>query len=243
MFNLFKLVLAGSISVVLLSACGGGGGGGDSAPAAQTSTAPTPVTSFALQAGYKARLASGSVGNYVVSGTCSGTMKATASSPSSSTFESATALAITTTLTMSVTNCTPASQAVTAVSYIDSNYNPLGSSIAGTEYAKFLTVPSPLPTSVKIGDTAIYGTEAVYTDSSKQTSKGQRTFSYVVEQDGTSTTTAIVNLITKDTNTSNQLLVTAQSRARITADGTITPVTIDVQYSTTSTNHFIYTAN
>ena len=241
MSNLFKLVLVSSIGAAVLSACGGGGG--DSTPAAQTPIAPTPVTSFALQAGYKARLASGSTVNYLVSGTCTGSARGSASAPNATTFEGSSALAVTTTLTISFTNCTPTSTAVTSLTYIDSNYSLLGSSVAGTYYGKFLTIPSPLPTSVKVGDTAVYGTETLYTDSSKQTSKGQRTYSYVIEPDGTSTTTAIANLILKEFNSANQLLITGQSRARITADGTITPVSMDLQSSTTSTNHFVLTAN
>jgi len=236
MSHFFKLVLVGSISAAILSACGGGGGGGDSMPV-------TPITSFALQAGYKARIASGSVVNYSISGPCTGSMRSSASTPSASTFEGAPALAVTTTSTVTFTNCTPTSSATTSLAYIDSNYSLLGSSVAGAYYGKFLTIPSPLPTSVKIGETAAYGTETLYTDSSKQTFKGQRTYSYVIEPDGTSTTTAIVNLIFKEFNSANQLLITGQSRARITADGMITPLSIDLQSSTTSTDHFVLTAN
>lgn len=238
MSNFFKMVLAGSIGAALLSACGGGGG--DSAPAAQT-----PVTAFALQAGYKARLASGSTVNYAITGTCTGSARGSASTPSASTFEGAAALAITATVTVSMTSCNQASGASTSITYYDANYNLLGSSTPGTNYGKFLTVPSPLPTSVKIGDTAIYGTESLYLDSSKQTSKGQRTYTYVVEKDGTSTTTAIANLILKEYDAHSNLVVTAQSRARITADGTLTPVSLDIQYSTAFSSappHLIYTA-
>ena len=63
--------------------------------------------------------------------------------------------------------------------------------------------------------------------------------SYVVEAD--TANTAIVNLISKAYNTANQPLFTQQGRYRIAADGTLSVMTIDIQYSTTSTTHLIYT--
>lgn len=68
---------------------------------------------------------------------------------------------------------------------------------------------------------------------------GSRVFSYVVEADTLST--AIVNVIAKDYDTSNQLILTQQSRYRIAADGKLTSTSIDAQYSTTSTSHFVLT--
>lgn len=217
----------------VLFGCGGGGSG---------ASGPI-VTSFPLQSGYKARVASGSVTNYTISGTCSGSATVSVSAPTADTFEGAPALSATGTSTMNFANCTPSSIAATSTSYYDSNYNSLGHSTVGTEYGKFLTVPSPVPTSVKIGDTAVVGTETIYTDSTKTTTKGQRTRSYVIEADGASTSTAIVNLITRDFNTANQLLFTDQNRYRIVANGALTPVSEDVQYSTTSTTHLVLTAN
>ena len=90
-----------------------------------------------------------------------------------------------------------------------------------------------------MGDTAVYATLTTYTDSTKTVTTGQRILSYVVEAD--TADTAIVNLISKGYNTSNQLLFTQQSRLRISASGALTAVSIDVQYSTTSTNHLVYT--
>ena len=53
-------------AVATLSLSGCGGGGGDSG----TTIA---VTSFPLQAGYKARISAGSADNFSISGTCTGT--------------------------------------------------------------------------------------------------------------------------------------------------------------------------
>jgi len=234
--NFMRLSVVVTLSVAFLSACGGGG---SSTPIVATQA----VTSFPLQSGYKSLVAAGKSNNLTVSGTCSGSATRSVSTPSAGTFEGSLELAVTSTLTLNLTNCTPASSASTSVQYYDSNYVPIGHTASGVEYGKFLTIPNQLPTSVKIGDTAVYGAETIYSDSIKQTLKGQRNISYVIEQDGSSTSTSIVNLITKDLNTINQLLFTQQSRYRIVADGTLSLVSIDVQYSTTSSNHLVYTAN
>jgi len=151
-------------------------------------------------------------------------------------------LAVTITVTISLTNCTLASIASTSIGYYDSNYNPLGYSASGEEYAVFPTTPTPLPTSVKVGDNAIYGTTTIYTDNTKQTQTGERTLSYVIEADGSSSSSVIANLITKEYNTANQLLYTEQDRYRLAANGTVSPVSKDMQYSATSSIHFLLTA-
>jgi len=216
--------------VVLISGCGGGGDSG---------SATVSTMSFPAQAAYRARVAAGSTDNFTVSGTCAGTATYTDGVATASTFEGVTGFAASTTVSINLTNCTPATSAVSGTSYYDSNYSPLGDSIPGVEYAKFVTAPPPLPTTVKVGDTAVYATFALYTDSTKATTTGQEVLSYVVEAD--TATTAVVNLISKEYNTSNQLLSTQQSRYRIAADGTLTTLSIDVQLSTTSTTHIVLT--
>lgn len=199
----------------------------------------TAVTSFPLQAGYKARISAGSADNFTISGTCTGTANVTNSAATAATFEGVAGYAAPQTVTVKLTNCTPASNAVTGTSYYDSSYTPLGSTIPGVEYSKFLTQPPAIPVSVKVGDTAVYATLNTYTDSTKTTSTGQRILSYVIESDTSST--AIANLISKQYNAANQLLFTQQAKYRVTADGALTILSIDVQYSTTSTNHLVYT--
>ena len=215
----------------LLVGCGGGGG---------SSSNVTPVTSFQLQSGYKKLIANGASWNLSISGTCTGSGTISTSAPGAATFEGASALSTTETLSTSFTNCTPASHAITALNYYDSNYNPLGFSTVGMDYAVFQTpLPSPLPTSVSVGNTGVFGTLTVYTDSTKTTSTGTRIISWAIES-GT-TTTAVVNVIGKGYNTSSQLLFTQQTRYSIDASGTLTLISIDVQDSTTSTNHLVFT--
>jgi hypothetical protein len=218
-------------TVALLAGCGGGGG--DSV-GVTVSTAAFPV-----QAGYTARTVAGATDNFTISGTCTGTATLTSSASTASTFESVAGFSTTETLTAQFTNCTPASQASISTSYFDSVYTPIGSSTVGTEYAVLLTAATPIPVSVHVGDTAIYATLTTYTDSTKTVTTGQRVLSYVIEADTAST--AIVNVIAKGYNATGQLLFTEQTRYRIALNGTLTIVTIDVQHSTTSTSHFVYT--
>jgi hypothetical protein len=220
------------LSVVVagvLSACGGGGG---DAPAA------TPVTTYPLLTGYRALAASGHTESYSVSGTCSGIANFAASPSSAAVFEGASAFGSTSTLTVSFTGCTVASIAQTSQTFFDANYTLLGTSSTGA-YGALLAPAVPFPTSVKVGDTAVYGSLAVYTDSTKTVTAGKVDLSYVVEPD--TSTTAVVTLISKGYNTSNQLLITQQTKHRIAADGTLTPVSIDLQFSTVSNNHFVLT--
>lgn len=96
-----------------------------------------------------------------------------------------------------------------------------------------------LPASVKAGDTGLLGTETVYTDSSKAVLAGKVDFSYVVASD--TATTAMVTLILISYNASNQPLLTQQAKYRISGDGTLTIVSNDLQFSTTSTTHLLLT--
>jgi hypothetical protein len=233
MSNFMKLACASVVSAAFLSGCGGGGG---------DSSAVTPaVTLFALQAGYMAGAGRASAGTETISGSCSGLLTFSNTAASPATFEGTPALAVSGSSTITLTNCTPASNTSSSISYYDSNYTPLGHSYSSGTYGKFLTAPSSLPASVKVGDTAISGTETIYTDSTKSTVQGQRVRSYLIEADGTSTSTAIANLILKDFNASNQLLLTQQQRYRMATNGTLNYLNSDLQYSTTSSVHLIFT--
>lgn len=229
--NLAQIIILGT-TVTVLAGCGGGGDSG---------IAGSGATTFALQAGYQARIKAGAVDNYTLSGTCAGTATISTGAPTTATFEGVAGFAVAQTVTLNSTNCTPATNAVSATVYLNASYAPLGTSIPGMRYEKFLTAPPSLPVSVKVGDTAVLATLTVYADSTKATVTGQRVLSYVIETDGSSTSTALVNVIAKDYNAASQPLSTTQSRSRIAVDGTLTPTTIDIQNSTTNTNHLVLT--
>ena len=222
----FQLGLA-----AILSGCGGGGGDSGDQNASNAS--------FPLFAANKTRALTGSIDNFSISGSCSGTATITNAPVVAASFEGTTGYAGTQTTTLSFTSCNQLSGAATGTQYFDQNYTMIGFNIPGQEYAKLATAPTPVPEAVRVGDTAVFATLNTYQDSTKTTPKGQRQVSYVIESD--TSTTAIANLITKGYNTSGQLLYTNQTRYRLSTVGTLSIISIDVQYSTTSTLHLIFT--
>lgn len=231
LISVTSIVLATS----LLVGCGGGGGStGSAAPVAST-------LAFPLQSGYHTLVANGLTKSFTISGTCSGSgNKSSSPANTAATFEGASALASTSTTTMSFTNCTPASVASTSTVYSDTNYNPRGFNSVGVNYAVYLT-PLVIPATVSVGNTAVLGTQTLYTDSTKSASGGRVDQSFVVEADTAST--AIVNLISKVYNASGILTGTEQDRYRISSVGTLTPTVFDIQYSNGSTTHLVLTFN
>lgn len=222
--------LVAVITALALAACGGGGG----------STSPSNTSNtYPLRSGYQNLISQSEINSYSISGTCTGTATETRSAATAATFEGIAGVSTTTTLTGTYSNCTPATFAGTSLSYYDTNYKPLGSTIPGTDYAVYTV--SDLPISVKVGDTAQFGSADVYSSNTKQVKTGTRALSYAVEADSGST--AIINLIAKGYNASNQLLYTQQNRYRINTSGQLTAVSRDIQYSTTSTSHMVWTKN
>jgi hypothetical protein len=224
--NLLILVM----SAVLTACGGGGGGGGASGPVASTNT-------FDIRAGHARLTANGFSTTLVVSGTCSGTFSLTSGPATTNTvFEGAAALSRSSVASLTVSNCTPASNVGTTTSYFDSNYAPLGYAIVGGDYGVWTSTPS-LPNSARVGDVAVVGTVNKYTNSTKSTSAGTQENSYVIEAD--TATTAIANLISKQYNAAHTLTSTEQDRYRVAADGSLTLISIDIQYANGSTTHLV----
>ena len=200
----------------------------------------TSAASFALQRAYQTRVVAGATDTMTVSGTCSGAATIVAGTPQAVTFEGAAAVRTTQTSTLTLTNCTPSTLVITDQLYLDASSTPLGASQVGLDYAKFSAAPTPWPVSVKVGDTGTIATFTTYRNDTKAMITGRRVMTYVVEAD--STTTAIVNVISKSYNTTDQLLLNKQERYRIDSAGTLELLSIDVQYSITSTVQLVYTS-
>jgi hypothetical protein len=225
-----------SIAVV---ACGGGGGGSTGGGGG----VPPPVVStlsFPLLSGVQTIFANGFSKSFTISGSCSGTGNTTkAPANTATTFEGQSALSGTQSYTLSFTNCAPATQTHTATRYFNSsNYYPLGSNMIGVRYGVFLTPPS-LPASVIVGDTGVFGSETLWTDSTKATGNGRVDLIYVIEPDTSST--AIFNVISRTYNVSSILTVTQQERYRMNSTGALTPISLDLQYANGSTTHLVWT--
>jgi hypothetical protein len=227
-----------TFSAVVLTACGGGGGGGGSA---STTSAPViSANSFNFLSGYQRSTAAAANENYTISGTCNGTSTQTRTAASNSTtFESRPALSSVSVSTRQLTNCTPASSADTETNFYNpSTYAPFGSSIVGGDYGVYGA--TNIPVTVRVGDAGVIGTETLYTNSAKSSISGRNDISFVIEPD--TATTAIANIIVKVydfTFGSYSLTSTQQIRYRMAADGTLTAISIDVQFA--NGNRLIYT--
>ena len=103
------------------------------------------------------------------------------------------------------------------------------------------SLPTPIPASVRVGDTAQISVLNVYTDSTKSTLHSRHEMSYIIEQDTAST--ALFNLITKAYGAQNLLIATQQTRFRIASDGSLSLISIDLQYSAPSMMHLVMTKN
>ncbi len=215
---------------LLLAACGGGGGGGSSGPKASTNT-------FDVKSGWVRLVANGFTKNLTISGTCTGTYSSTNSpAATGATFEGASVLSNTSVDTMTLTNCSPASTVNTETDYYDSNYMPVGYSVLGGDYAVWTTTAT-LPTAARVGDASVIGTANIYSDNTKTTRTGKQDATLVIESD--TETTAIANIVLKYYTAADVLKQTQQRRFRIAADGTLTLISIDIQFANGSTTHLI----
>ena len=227
-----KVIVIGCLAAAMLSSCGGGGGGGG------TGTV-TSTLSFPWRSGNTASVINGSSIDFTVSGTCSGTANITLSTPIPATFETVTGYSVANTAYINLTNCNPPYFYSTSTDYYDSNYVPLGTISSSGEYGVFTTQPV-IPVTVKVGDAGTIGTINLYTDSTKVFSTGYEAISYVIEPD--TADTAIVNVIYKSYDLSGILTSIEQDRSRIMADGTLIPVSADIQAVNGSTTHFVFSA-
>ena len=140
-----------------------------------TSTRPVGATlKFALLQAYKARLAAGSTERFTVTGSCSGTATLSETAPASANFEGSTVQATTQTALLNLTNCTPATSAVTGTNYYDVNSLLLGAATPGLEYAKVTGAAVALPAQVQVGDTGTLATLNLYTDNTTAVATGRR---------------------------------------------------------------------
>jgi hypothetical protein len=197
--------------------------------------------SFPVRSGYKAFLTTERHRTFVITGTCSGSgSKSTTPATTAATFEGIQGFSATTTTALTFSNCTPSTSNTTTVSYFDSNLNPLGFSTVGGRYGAYRTSPS-IPISGTVGDAGQYGVQVLYTDNTKQVTKGMNIQSYVMEYD--SPETAIANLVTTMIDSTGAVFAVEQDRYRVASDGTLTPLSADIQYLTGQKIHLVLTYN
>jgi hypothetical protein len=140
-----------------------------------------------------------------------------------STFEGQTAWLNTQSMTGSVTVLTVSTPvSSTAQVYSTTNYAPLGESTSSSYYVMQGT--PTIPSTGKVGDTAVIGTYDVFTDKTKLNLLGTAKISYVVEAD--TANTAIIDLIEDDYDTSNILNASTQTRWKMDASGNVSFVSV-----------------
>ena len=233
--HVFKSVGTVVLTVTMLSACGGGGGDPPETPN------PPVLTTFALKAGYQARIASGATDDFIVSVSCNnrGTARIATAAAVPSTFQGVVGVS---SAQVSTLNCPPqAPISATGTTYYNANYVPIGVSVTGGEYIKFdETLPPPdLPATVKVGDKAMFATLIKYADSSMVVKTGTQELGYEIKAD--TSTTAIANIITRSYGLGKLLQVTETVSYRIAEKGDLTLTLFDVQFSNVSNAHLVYT--
>ena len=243
----WRIVTTVLLASAALAACGGGGGGGDAG------TSGTPVTSsssFDFTNAYRARIQAGATENYNFSATnlaasCTGTATFVFTALANDTFDGASALSQSQTVTSASPTAGCDVGSGTGKLFYDVNDIPIGLSVnPGTSSEQYgtLATAGAYPGAVMVGAAGTLSTLNVYTDSTKTTKIGSRVVSYLIEPD--TSTTAISNVTTKsyDNSSTPQLLSTEQKRFRMTAGTSgLSLVSDDVQFATTSTLHIVYT--
>ena len=227
-----KIVLVCGMAAAMLSSCGGGGGGGSAGPV-------TSTLSFPLQSGLRAMAAHGGSIDFTVSGTCDGSGNIASSIPLAATFENISGFSSASTFYLNFTNCSPPSIYSTSTDYYDNNYDSIGSIDSSGEYGVF-SLPLSIPVSVKVGDAGTIGTKNYYSDSTKIFPTGHDEDSYVILPD--TAETAIINMISKSYDNSNVLTSTGYDKYRIKADGSLSLISSEVQFTNGSTTHLMLNA-
>lgn len=220
MYSKLKIALIAS-TIALLSACGGGGSG---APAASVLVASTSafnlqslMTAYVVSTGSYAFTVTGTVANVAASG--SGTI--TYGAVSSGTFEGISAIQKTSSVIGTLSgNGVNVPLASSVVDWYDSNYLQKGQS-GGAEYI-VVNGTATAPVSAKINDTGTLYTASRYTNSSKTSSFGTMTVTYVMEADTAST--ALLTLIYTYKNLSGATTQTSTIQLRITPANTFTRI-------------------
>lgn len=235
----YQRFLAVTLSTAFLAACGGGSGdaAGPLDPVASTLSFPYGSADKSANSVSATVIltANGTLATESRDGLCSGSRTFYRGTPVGGvTFETSPALSVVGTTATSWSNCTPPESVSTSTSYYDTNYVYLGSINESGGYsirqAGYIT-----PSSVKVGDAVIRGTESAFSNSTKTLDNGHRDDSLIVEAD--TADTAIVNTISKYYNPyvlndlwkDGRLRMMTQYRSRITSTGNLTLISLDIQ--------------
>ena len=224
-----KALASAALIFLFLAACGGGAGGDGSGGSASATAFPIwqAWVNSLTKAETKSFAINGTVGGVVVTGSGS----ATFGSLASSTFEGKSALAQTVVATGTISaNGQSMPYGGTSTMYVDSNYQPLGST-SGSDYLVVSGTPT-IPQTAKINDTGTLVTFTRYASGAKATVDGTQTVTFALLPDSAST--AILRLVSTDKSISGTVTATGFMTYRITPVGTLTRISEEYQEGSTS---------
>lgn len=210
----------------LLAACGGGGG--------------DPPDEYRLQQGYRAMIMGGESPLFTVSGSCHGSAWQISAPAVLQSFEGVSAYMVASSNGMTLSDCSPASSGGESAGFYDTQMRLLGR--AADDGSEFAVVPEPtllLPEVVRIGDSGDRDTLIEYTDDGQAVQLGRVERSFVVEPGEGSF--AVANFVARTYDIQNRLMLTQQDRYRMSHDGALHKIEIDLQYATTSSRHLVLT--
>jgi len=209
--------LLATFALIVLAGCGGGGGG--------TSAVTTSSETFQLRAAYVNYLTDTRSATFTVSGTVeginvTGNGTATQGALSNTTFEGQAALQKVSVITGALRADGQTVPLLTSsTTYLDSNYNPLGSS--STDY-EVVTGSVNIPATAKVNDTGVWYSSTRYSSSAKTTRRGTASVSFVMEPDTAST--SLLKIIRIEKDTLGTTTSTSAITFRMTPSGSLTRI-------------------
>jgi len=213
----FLKSLLATFALMVLAGCGGGGGG--------TSAVTTSSETFQLRAAYVNYLTDTRSATFTVSGTVEGVNvtgngTATQGSLTNTTFEGQAALQKVSVITGTLrTDGQTVPLSTSSTTYVNSNYNPLGSS--GTDY-EVVTGSVNIPATAKVNDTGVWYSSTRYSSSAKTTRRGTASVSFVMEPDTVST--SLLKIIRIEKDTLGTTTSTSAITFRMTPSGSLTRI-------------------
>jgi len=208
-----RKLLWGALLAASLVGCGGSGDDGSPTDGSPRSTAA--ASTFPLKSAYENYIKQAQVYSYDLSGSCGGFGSETTSAPTAATFQGMSILVKTSTLRVTRDSCVtvgvnmtpvapPGTEVIVTEQAYSLNLTPLGMRIPETGEIIVWTNTRPIPTSVRVGDSAVL------------TQGNVGSISYLVEAD--STDSVFVKVIAQVAATGMK----ATSTYRLTAGGSFT---------------------
>lgn len=214
-----------SVAALALVACGGGGSSGGALQQATTYPIQSAMTSIYTNGLQVTLPVTGTASNGTISSAVTGSLTLGVSGATNSSFNGASALQVVSTVTGAlVINGQSVPLNSGSTDYMNAAYAPLGSSSSDSYCVA--TSSEAFPTTATAGQTGNVATYACYTDSTKTTSKGSTTTTFVTAAGANNALS--FQFVTTVFDASNKVLAVERDTYSITAAGapTLAQVTL-----------------